>query len=59
MLMADSIHIKSTGLLTAGDPLNKINASTIDIIVSKEIISDGSLNLFGGDHTTSNNDDME
>lgn len=53
MLMADSIHIKSTGLLTAGDEENKINASTIDIIVTKEIISDGSLNLFGGDHSSS------
>lgn len=53
MLMADSIHIKSTGLLTAGDEENKINATTIDIIVSNEIISEGSLNLFGGDHTSS------
>lgn len=49
MLMAESIHIKKTGLLTAGDEIAPIQHSTIDIIASQEIINEGSLNLFGGE----------
>lgn len=58
MLIADTIHIKPTGILTAGNEFQYIVNTTINIIADKGIINEGSLNLFGG-HLDSTSPSMD